>query len=382
MNKQEANGWCPSTHVPLMSGDGLLVRIKPAFGRLTSHQAQKLALLSKRHGNGLIDITNRGNLQIRGIEEANYSIVFENLQAPNKALDGLNLMLSPFTARLSLGWRCAEALYNITNEFPPLPPKFGFTIDCESSRYLQDASTDIRIETDRTGRLLIRFDGCNQGYLSSEETFQSDILRALRWFVKSQNKKGCFRRMHQIVTYSGVPDKFTTTMPHKNIKSLRPGLKKNWRVVAVPFGQLTADQLAEIAEQTLEIIFSINRCLIISSTAKVSQQFITSEDDLRYNVTACAGMPACKSASIPAKQIASTICENQAILVGKSYHISGCDKGCAKPTNSDICIIGKNGSYNMLENGCAWDKPSFISLSEKALIDELINLQKTRKNAL
>ena len=387
MNKQEANGWCPSTHVPLMSGDGLLVRIKPAFGRLTSHQAQKLALLSKRHGNGLIDITNRGNLQIRGIEEANYSIVFENLQdsgiaAPNKALDGLNLMLSPFTARLSLGWRCAEALYNITNEFPPLPPKFGFTIDCESSRYLQDASTDIRIETDRTGRLLIRFDGCNQGYLSSEETFQSDILRALRWFADLQNKNSFYSRMHQLITNSAVPKIFITTLPCKNTRPLYPGLKKNCQVIAVPFGQMTAEQLLEIADETLEIIFSINRCLIISSTAKVSQQFITSKDDLRYNVTACAGMPACKSASIPAKQIASTICENQAILVGKSYHISGCDKGCAKPTNSDICIIGKNGSYNMLENGCAWDKPSFISLSEKALIDELINLQKTRKNAL
>ena len=33
----------------------------------------------------------------------------------------------------------------------------------------------------------------------------------------------------------------------------------------------------------------------------------------------------------------------------------------------------------MLENGCAWDKPSFISLSETVLIDKLINLRKKKK---
>ncbi|NCF46978.1 MAG: hypothetical protein GWP24_05355 [Alphaproteobacteria bacterium] len=75
------------------------------------------------------------------------------------------------------------------------------------------------------------------------------------------------------------------------------------------------------------------------------------------------------------KQLALTICESQAILAGKSYHISGCSKGCAMPSNSDICIIGELGSYNMLENGCAWDKPSYTSLSESALMDALLNLQ-------
>ena len=384
MNQQETKGWCPSTLMPMMSGDGLLVRIKPAFGRLTSRQARKLALLSKRDGNGFMDMTNRANLQIRGVNQANYPAMLEDLQdsgiaAPNKARDGLNLMFSPLTARLSLGWRCAEALYNVASEFPPLPPKFGFTIDCESARYLQHASADIRIETDKTGRLLIRFDGCKQGYLTSEEKFQSDILRALNWFVSSQNKKTLCNRMHQLITNCDVPDIFTTNMPRKNIRPLHPGLKKNSQVVAVPFGQITADQLLEIADQTLEIIFSINRSLIIDRTAKLGQQFITSKDDPRYNVTACAGMPACTNASIGTKQLASNICENQAILAGKSYHISGCNKGCAKPTNSDICIIGESGSYNLLENGCAWDKPSFISLSETVLIDKLINLRKTKK---
>ena len=41
MNKPSAKGWCPSTLIPMKSGDGLLIRIKPPFSRLTSRQAQR-----------------------------------------------------------------------------------------------------------------------------------------------------------------------------------------------------------------------------------------------------------------------------------------------------------------------------------------------------
>ena len=380
MNKPEAKGWCPSALMPMMSGDGLLVRIKPAFSRLTSHQAQMIALLSKRHGNGFMDITNRANLQIRGLRQSDYPLMLKDLQdsgiaETHEARDGLNLMLAPFTESQSVGWRCAEALYNAASAFPALPSKFGFAIDCGATRYLQHASCDIRVEIDETGQLLIRLDGCEQGYVTSEETFQSDILQALYWFVSSQNKKRSYNRMQQLIADSDVPDIFTTTTPCKNTKSLYPGCEEDWHVIALPFGQITADQLLEIADQTQEIIFSINRCLVIDKTAVLGHQFITSKDDLRYLVTACAGMPACTSASISTKQLASKICESQAILADKSYHISGCSKGCAMPSNSDICIIGERGSYNMLENGCAWDKPSYTSLSESALMDALLNLQ-------
>ena len=380
MNKPEAKGCCPSALMPMMSGDGLLVRIKPAFSRLTSHQAQMIALLSKRHGNGFMDITNRANLQIRGLRQSDYPLMLKDLQdsgiaETHEARDGINLILAPFTESQSVGWRCAEALYNIASAFPALPSKFGFAIDCGATRYLQHASCDIRVEIDETGQLLIRLDGCEQGYVTSEETFQSDILQALYWFVSSQNKKRSYNRMHQLIADSDVPDIFTTTTPCKNTKSLYPGCEEDWHVIALPFGQITADQLLEIADQTQEIIFSINRCLVIDKTAALGQQFITSKDDLRYHVNACAGMPACTSASISTKQLASKICESQAILASKSYHISGCSKGCAMPSNSDICIIGERGSYNMLENGCAWDKPSYTSLSESALMDALLNLQ-------
>ena len=62
-------GWCPGAYDPMMSGDGLLVRVKPRGGRLSDGQARGLAAAASRYGNGVLDLTSRANLQIRGVRE-------------------------------------------------------------------------------------------------------------------------------------------------------------------------------------------------------------------------------------------------------------------------------------------------------------------------
>ena len=52
-----------------MSGDGLLVRVKPAYGLLDAADLTCLADLSDQFGNGVLDLTSRANLQIRGVSE-------------------------------------------------------------------------------------------------------------------------------------------------------------------------------------------------------------------------------------------------------------------------------------------------------------------------
>lgn len=66
-------GWCPSLARPMPTGDGLLARIHPPLGVLTSLQARAVADGARRFGNGHIDVTARANLQIRGVTEATRS---------------------------------------------------------------------------------------------------------------------------------------------------------------------------------------------------------------------------------------------------------------------------------------------------------------------
>ena len=147
MSRPAAKGWCPSALRPMKSGDGLLVRIKPNFGQLNSKQLLVLADCLDDFGNGLLDITSRTNLQIRGVKEQNYSNLILKLQAEgllgkSEKLDRLNVIVSPFIRENSLTWRCASQIYSSVESLPFLPEKFGFCVDCEESCYLSDNSGD------------------------------------------------------------------------------------------------------------------------------------------------------------------------------------------------------------------------------------------------
>src|SRR5580698_3284616 len=63
-------GWCPTLFRPMRSGDGWLARVRPPASVLRSSDARALAAAAARDGNGSIELTNRANLQIRGLTEA------------------------------------------------------------------------------------------------------------------------------------------------------------------------------------------------------------------------------------------------------------------------------------------------------------------------
>ncbi|MDT8870600.1 hypothetical protein RAA17_04000 [Komagataeibacter rhaeticus] len=67
MTAPGVRGWCPGLHTPMEAADGWLVRVRPPLGRLSGQQAHAIARAARTHGNGLIELTSRGNLQLRGL---------------------------------------------------------------------------------------------------------------------------------------------------------------------------------------------------------------------------------------------------------------------------------------------------------------------------
>lgn len=51
----------------------------------------------------------------------------------------------------------------------------------------------------------------------------------------------------------------------------------------------------------------------------------------------------------------------------RSLHVSGCTKGCARARAADITLVGRNGKFDLVRDGCAWDTPSQTGLSPEAL---------------
>ncbi|MGX7705058.1 nitrite reductase [Methylobacterium sp. Gmos1] len=75
MKPAPRRGWCPGLARPMPTGDGLLVRLHPVAGRLSADQARAAARAAREGGNGLLDVTARGNLQIRGVTAESHGCV-------------------------------------------------------------------------------------------------------------------------------------------------------------------------------------------------------------------------------------------------------------------------------------------------------------------
>ncbi|TJV38108.1 MAG: precorrin-3B synthase [Mesorhizobium sp.] len=67
MNAFSRRGACPALSAPMLTGDGLLVRLNPVAGGLSPKLLIGLAESALRHGNGIMEVTARGSLQIRGL---------------------------------------------------------------------------------------------------------------------------------------------------------------------------------------------------------------------------------------------------------------------------------------------------------------------------
>jgi precorrin-3B synthase len=158
-------GWCPGALRPMMSGDGLVVRVRPRMGRLTAAQALGLAQAARTHGNGLIDLSARANIQLRGVQPETHLALLDDLAAlglldASEAVERhRNITLSPFWEGQE--WdtvhdAVAEVLAD--PEFSNLPGKFGVALDIAAPMVLQATSTDVRFEQHERG-ILVRPDG-------------------------------------------------------------------------------------------------------------------------------------------------------------------------------------------------------------------------------
>ena len=74
-------GWCPGAWRPMPAKDGLLVRLRISCGTVGASTLHVLAQAGRERGNGIFELSNRGNMQIRGVRESNLPALIKTLQS-------------------------------------------------------------------------------------------------------------------------------------------------------------------------------------------------------------------------------------------------------------------------------------------------------------
>ncbi len=338
-------GWCPSLYEPMATGDGLLVRVKPPGARLSSVALRALADAAATFGNGAVELTRRGNLQIRGLTLSGVlgftaAMVAAGLADPDPAVERRRIVIPPPLAgddpvvppgSLAL----AEIIERIVP--PGLPPKFCIAID--GGGVLAGAPTaDIVIDA-RTGT--------------------ADALTFVQQRIDDSVGKA-----RGAVQPARAPVSAIGFYPYAGRSYGAFGL-------GVPFGQTDVAglrQLADLADRfgggAVRVspwrAVLLGRVAVddVSALRAAAAAWVLDPADPRLGITACVGSPGCGRASVPARVDAARLAARGA---RGPLHISGCAKGCAY--SGGPVLVGEAGRYSRMEDWRAGTAPPFQNLT-------------------
>src|ERR1700681_4257968 len=89
-------GACPRLTAPMQTRDGPLVRLASAGATIGLDAAAALGAAARRYGNGIVEITARGSIQIRGLTSASAPAFTDAVAALGiDAGDGVPLLTDP-----------------------------------------------------------------------------------------------------------------------------------------------------------------------------------------------------------------------------------------------------------------------------------------------
>jgi len=356
-------GWCPSSLRPMESGDGYIVRIKPTFGRITRAQLGKIAQLADQFGNGIIELTNRANLQLRGVSMADHRVLIDAMvQAELVDLDPTLDAVPQILVAPNCDADIREFYDNLRRaKLPDLPAKFGMVLE-QGGQMLTQASGDIRLCV-LGDQVVVWADGCHGGLCLPCADAVAHVEKLAKWFT--QHADTDHRRMSQVLDVTQLPAEWCADPLPAETNA------PNGATYGVPFGQMTSVVLMSFAESAVsdDIRLTPWRQFIVAGAQKRPeiQGFVTDLTEPILRAQACTGAPRCPQAKGETHALAARLSAE----TDHGIHVSGCPKGCAKRVKTSVTVVRGANGLDLIINGCTWDQPDFSGLDEAQLVQKI-----------
>lgn len=360
MSRFLVQGWCPGALRPMLSGDGLVVRIRPDLGRLTPAQARGIADAARAFGNGQIDLSARGNVQLRGVSDATHPALIEALAAlglidpDSEAEQRRNILVTPFADAETLA--LAAQMQVALAQMPALPGKFGFAVDTGPAPVLSGIAADIRAERAADGQLILRCEGAALGAPVTDLAVAAVALA--QWFVAAGGVSEGRGRMAALIARGAVPPGALagSLAPAPAATPPEPGLRAEGALLGFAFGRMQAETLAALAALG-PLRVTPWRMLLVQGLRQLPDlpDVIRAAGDPIRRVEACSGAPACLQGLAPVRDLARRLAPQ--VPPGKRLHVSGCAKGCAHPGRANITLVATAAGFDLIRNGTAAAQP-------------------------
>ncbi|PBC12173.1 precorrin-3B synthase [Mesorhizobium sp. WSM3859] len=159
MNAFSRRGACPALSAPMQTGDGLLVRLNPVAGGLSPKSLIGLGESALRHGNGIMEVTARGSLQIRGLTAGSARLLAAEVDALGIAVrSGVPVEIGPLAGidpqEIADPRPLAERIRVAIEEAgltARLGPKVSVVVDGGGQLTMDAVTADVRLKAVRAG---------------------------------------------------------------------------------------------------------------------------------------------------------------------------------------------------------------------------------------
>jgi precorrin-3B synthase len=363
------------------SADGLLVRLRLPGGSISPTGLRTVAGVAEEFGNGVVELTSRANLQIRGLDAGDIGMVGERLvevelaDPEGDADQRRDVVASPLTgfdptALIDLRPSTAQAaeLLAGANDLAGLPPKFGVVFDDGGAAPVRRVAADLCFGALRAGNgdTVVQLE-LGRDLDSADPSVAcvpiSAVLGVLMAGARLCATEG--DRIDELIARRGRANLVATltdgtAVRMENAPTPRPtappvgvltaGVDRV-TVGAAPFlGRSSPEMLRAVADAADAADAAIRltpwRGLVLLGMALTDSERVTERltgaglsadpSDPAHLVSACAGRPGCGSSRADTLSAARDLLDGPTPITAR-VHLSGCEKRCG--ANAEVVLV-------------------------------------------
>jgi precorrin-3B synthase len=359
---------CPGALTVHQAADGALVRIRLAGGAITAAQLAALADVADRFGSPAMELTSRGNIQLRALTDTD---------AVAAALSDAGLLPSPTHERVRnivgspLSGRSggvADVRDLITDldlaiqskpQLAGLPGRFLFGFD-DGRGDISGLGPDVGVHMLDAETAALLLAGADTGVRVGRTDVVATLITISRRFAAIRGKAW---RVGELDDHSVLLDGFAATAPkgRRWPPTIRPPVgwieQRDGRIAlgaGVRLGVLSARDAQFLAAIEAPIVITPWRSLLVfdldegvADTALrvlAPMGLVFDENSPWLDVSACTGSPGCAKSLTDVRADAAAAAEEPARDAPSGHrHFVGCDRACGSPPIGEVLIATEDG---------------------------------------
>ncbi len=388
---------CPGVLALHEAADGWLARVRLPGGRLTAGALRALAAAAEELGNGLVDLTARANVQLRGLSDSAGRELATRLQIagllPSLSHDrARNVLASPLAGRAPGALDDIDGLVKRldgricgSGALSDLPGRFYFLVD-DGSGAGREIGPDVSVLARGGGRFGVALAGQPLDFesdgpaaidLAADAAEAFVALRGDAWRL-SETPGGA----RSVATAIGLA--LAPIIPHARTRTFGPGVvsQRDGRVALTalaPLGQLWPELLRELARQSDDVRVSTRRTVTIvdldagaaapTCTRLEQAGLILDATSGWVGLTACAGAGACPRALADVRAAAAQRAVTRSPR-DRPEHWAACERRCGEMPGTPVAVtVRAVGDVSVRCDGEDWSVPSLEHASKRLALE-------------